>query len=61
MPSRPLFEGDTALTFRNAVLSDVEQAIWAVEDFLQYEHPATVARNLSGGLRELPRPEHPSG
>ena len=53
MPSRPLFEGDTALNLRNAVLPEIEQAISAIEDFLQYEHAATVVRNLSGGLREL--------
>ena len=34
MPSRPLFEGDTALNLRNADLPDVEEAISAVEDFL---------------------------
>ena len=50
---RPTFEGDTALNLRNAVLPDVQQAIAAVEDFLRYEHPTTVVRNLSGGLREL--------
>ena len=53
MPSRPLFEGYTALNFRNAVLPDVEEAISAVENFLEYKHSATIARNLSGGLREL--------
>ena len=53
MPSRPLFEGDTALNLRHAVLPEVEQTISAAEDFLQYGHPATVVRNLSGGLREI--------
>ena len=50
---RPQFKGDPVLNLRHAVLPDIEQAIAAVEDFLQYEHPSTVARNLSGGLREL--------
>ena len=53
MPSRPPFEGDTALNLRNAVLPEVEQAVQVVEEFLRFEHPSTVARNLSGGLREL--------
>ena len=53
MQTRPPFEGDTALNLRNAVLPDVEQAIAAIEALLQYEHPTTVVRNLSGGLREL--------
>ena len=34
MPSRPLFEGDTALNLRNAVLPEVEQAISAIEDLI---------------------------
>ena len=53
MPTRPPFEGDTALNLRNAVLREVEQAVSAVEDFLLYEHSTLIARNLSGGLREL--------
>ena len=53
MQPRPQFEGDTALNLRKAVLPDIEQAIASVEEFLQYEHPTTVVRNLSGGLREL--------
>ena len=53
MPTRPPFEGDTALNLRNAVLPEVEQAVSAVEDFLLYEHSTLIARNLSGGLREL--------
>ena len=53
MPTRPPFEGDTALNLRNAVLPEVEQAVSAVEDFLQYKHNSLIARNLSGGLREL--------
>ena len=46
MPTRPPFEGDTALNLRNAVLPEVEQAVSAVEDFLQYEHSTLIARNL---------------
>ena len=53
MQPRPPFEGDTALNLRNAVLPDIEHAITAVEEFLRFEHPSAVARNLSGGLREL--------
>ena len=50
---RPSFEGDTALNIRNVLLPDIEKAIQAVETFLEFEHPSMVARNLSGGLREL--------
>ena len=50
---RPSFEGDTALNIRNVLLPDIKNAIQAVETFLEYEHPSMVARNLSGGLREL--------
>ena len=46
MPTRPPFEGDTALNLRNAVLPEVEQAVSAVEDFLLYEHSTLIARNL---------------
>ena len=53
MPTRPRFEGDTALNLRHAVLPEVEQAVQVVEEFLQYEHSSLIARNLSGGLREL--------
>ena len=53
MQNRPPFKGDTALNLRKAVLPDIEHAIAAVEEFLRFEHPSTVARNLSGGLREL--------
>ena len=49
MQPRPPFEGDTALNLRNDVLPDIEHAIAAVG----FEHPSAVARNLSGGLREL--------
>ena len=50
---RPTFNGDTATNIRGVALPDIEQAITAVEELLGYEHPSTVARNLSGGLREL--------
>ena len=50
---RPKFEGDTALNLRHAVLPEVEQAIKTVEAFLEYEHTSPIARNLSGGFREL--------
>ena len=62
MQSRPKFEGDTALNLREAVLPEIEHAVAVLEDFLNYEHASLVARNLSGGLRELiTKPEHPSG
>ena len=53
MPSRPKFEGDTALNLREAVLPEIEDAVAALEHFLQYEHNTLIARNLSSGLREL--------
>jgi len=53
MSTRPKFQGDPVLNLRHSVLPEIEQAIAAVEDFLRYEHSSTVARNLSGGLREL--------
>ena len=53
MPSRPKFEGDTALNLREAVLPEIEDAVAVLEHFLQYEHNTLIARNLSGGLREL--------
>lgn len=53
MPSRPKFEGDTALNLRHAVLPEVEHAILVLKDFLEFEHNSLIARNLSGGLREL--------
>ena len=53
MPSRPKFEGDTALNLREAVLPEIEDAVAVLEHFLEFEHSSLVARNLSGGLREL--------
>ena len=50
---RPQFEGDTALNIRHALLPELNAAIAAVETLLSYEHSALIARNLSGGLREL--------
>ena len=50
---RPKFEGDTALNIRHALLPELNAAIAAVETLLEFEHPAIVVRNLSGGLREL--------
>ena len=53
MQARPKLEGDTALNLRHAVLPEIEHAILVLKDFLDFEHNTLIARNLSGGLREL--------
>ena len=53
MQSRPKFEGDTAANLRHVLLPGIEHTIAVLEDFLKYEHNTLLARNLSGGLREL--------
>lgn len=50
---RPKFQGDTALNIRHALLPELNAAIASLESLLEFEHPAIVVRNLSGGLREL--------
>ena len=53
MQSRPKFEGDVALNLRNVLLPEIEGAVSVLEHFLEFEHNTLIARNLSGGLREL--------
>ena len=53
MQSRLKLEGDTALNLREAVLPEIEHTIAVLKDFLKYQHNTLIARNLSGGLREL--------
>ena len=50
---RPKFKGDLPQNIRHALLPELNAAIASLESLLDYEHPAIIVRNLSGGLREL--------